>query len=189
MTRTVLERTESARTLQRLTEDMCLQQVFESRCQQKSPLYTYIFCILCMCLFTKHVCTFTYIHICKHLYGCIFWVLCLQAFYTCLTYSNEFTSSESGSGAGGSKFITMPSDFCAVSCACENSHQNKSLPEFMTHVAADCSKKQPLNNCQQDQAQDELPAHTYRWLEEMLKGFGTKCLHLIKTRWERKRSN
>lgn len=137
-------------TLQRLAEDMCLQQVFESRCQQKSSPYTYIFCILCMCLFTMHVYTYTYIHICKCLYGCIFCVLCLQAFYTWLTYSNEFTSSESGSGAEGSKFITMPSDFCAVSSACEYSHQNKSLPEFMTHTAADCSKKQTLNDCQQD---------------------------------------
>lgn len=44
----------------------------------------------------------------------------------------------------------MPSDFCGVSYACEYSHQNKSLPEFMTHVDADSSKNQPLSDCQQD---------------------------------------
>lgn len=154
MTHTVLESTKSARTLlgqhSKNLQKTCVEQVFEGRHQQKSSLCTHIFCILCMCLFTMHVYTCAYTHIYKNTYRCIFWVLCLRVFYTLSTYSNEFTGSESRSGAGRSKFITMPSDFCAVSGACEYSHQNRSLPEFMTHAAADCSKNQPLSDCQQD---------------------------------------
>lgn len=38
--------------------------------------------------------------------------------------------------------------------------RKRSFPEFMTPIAADCSKEQPLSDCQPDKAQDELPACT-----------------------------
>lgn len=76
----------------------------------------------------------------------------------------------------------MPSDFCAVSFDSEYSHRKKSLPEFMTSIVADCSKKEPFSDCQPDKAQDELLACTYASSGEMVKGFHIKYLQLIKTR-------
>lgn len=161
--------------------------IFKGRCQQKYSLYTNVFVYYeCVYLQFMHMHLSIYKH--ANIYRCIFCVLCLQGFYTLLTYFNEFINYESWSRAGR-RFISMPSDFCAVSFACECSHQKKSLPEFMTFIAADCSKKQLFSDSQPDKAQDELPAHTYAWSGEMVKGFHIKCLQLIKTRTERKRSN